>query len=809
MTRERFSRSALSLGIAFILSNGLTAETTLRIESENQQAITHWGMATMNRPDWGPEFDLGNYPQSLQALYADIGANIVRFHIDYRVGIPGNRQRDDLKQAILNATDRGMQWYALPWSPPVEMKTINNPNGAPKGELNYLKEGYEDDVAAWLTELVVWLRDEGVPLPVGIGPQNESDFGPPGYPGCVYTAEQMQTTIVELRKALDAAGLEEVLVIADDGAKPVDDMYPGNRQFINSGTVNMMGLEPGGAFDTNSIYRDAVGVIATHTYDLHNNLYQARPDFLQEFYNATHGTGKPVWMTEFEITDTHVSSEWEILSENVLHFNRDISSMAFNAWFYWHLWQGDLMGEGSADEGDCLGRIRINQLVYNDVELGDSPSHIALRYSTSNSEMKVTIRLGGADGEVIGEAVLPKTTNGSRLFETLQIPITNASGQQAIAICFETDIFWKEAALNWFQVEGQQRIEAESVDVKTGQEKWTASVIPCYNMHNRMHAVYDDGEMIQLRPIYYFFEKLWNAAPAGKSYVRRVSSSTPAFRGESKEAVVESARQDLSAFITEERMTVVMVNRQTSAEAVRIEGLSGSKATLYTYLKEDASSINQPMTEVGEFGIENGVLESFELPAESVSILITNEGASLPPIDPRKLNGGGRLDQSASYQGMDSRTSQRDVKKKKPTSESAAATTPAKPKSKAALTINADNLADGVLEGEAMTMNNRIEIAEFANASGGKVLQVAEGHSIGLAYTQFDVTGPFSFTVALVDGPNSGIVKFYVNDVPVETWSLNRNDGQLYEFTTSVNISAGDQIKVKLFGSEKLDKITW
>jgi hypothetical protein len=84
-----------------------------------------------------------------------------------------------------------------------------------------------------------------------------------------------------------------------------------------------------------------VGVISTHTYDLHNNLLNWYPKGLEEYYQATRDRTQESWMTEWEVVtngEFKATNEWDILRENIRHFNRDLSTLQFNAWVYWQTW---------------------------------------------------------------------------------------------------------------------------------------------------------------------------------------------------------------------------------------------------------------------------------------------------------------------------------------------------------------------------------------------------------------------------------------------------------------------------------------
>lgn len=619
-----FIRNLATFFIVYACCNALIGKNiTLSVGSENQQSIDQWGVVTQNRPDWGAAWNIGNYPESLDVIYKELGATIARFHIDYET-YDNIKRREILRDAILEATSRGLKWYGLPWSPPVFMKTLDSPNGRVGKKINRLKPGYEDEVAAWLTELVSWLEKEGVPLPYGIGPQNEPDYPPPGYPGCIYTPKQMQTAIVELRKKLNEAGYQDVKVLGDDGAWPADNGYP--EENTNRGTVNMLGLWPDGAFYTNKAYRDSLDIIATHTYDIHSKLYTAKPSYMKEFYDLTQATGKPVWMTEWETRHEHTFNDWEVITETMTHFNRDISSMGFNAWIGWHSWQSGLMNDGSNDSGKCVTRIRPGDvLIYKDVNFGDATKTMDLRYSSNSKKMSLSVHIDFPDGPKLADINLEQTTKKNREFVTEQIALSPTSGQYDLYIKFSSPEHWREASLNWFQLAGQDPIEAESFSDKTTTENWSSMVKPCYNSVLRRKLIYDDGETLQKRPLFYIFSKLWANAPAGKNtFVRLMSSDDTSFQAESKAADPKSYRQDMCAFISNGKMTILILNRSANDRQIDLKGLVGNSAEIFRYMKSDSESVNQDMEKVGELKIDAKSISNLTLPAESISMIITN-----------------------------------------------------------------------------------------------------------------------------------------------------------------------------------------
>ena len=506
-----------------------------------------------------------------------------------------------------------------------------HPQPAPRlnGEINRLKDGYEDEVAAWLVGLVQWLESEGVPLPVGIGPQNEPDWPPPSYPGCIYTAEQIRTASIELRKALDAAGYTGVQVVADDGGAAV---AQGFKADPDKGTINLMGLHQGEAFHTNEALREAVGILATHTYDIHNGVYQRYPGWMQDFNDAMRGIDKELWMSEWETRHEHTFSDWQVITENINHFNRDMSSLPFNGWIAWQTWKSWLLPEGPPEEGEMIGRIRAGDtLIYKGVDVGDRPGHLDLRVGSDSANMTLELRVGSADAAPIVSEPLPQTVKGT--FTTHRIDLPPISGEQDLYLTFASAEHWREAWLNWFAFADGPRIEAEAITDSRTVEKWSSKPAPAYVVDPRLVWVHDDGQTLQKRPSYYMFRKVWTHAPAGQdTRVRRVTSSdNDAIQGESKEARVESHRQDLSAFQHGDTMTFVLLNRQGHDQAVDIEGFTGRSARMFRYTADDAGSVNQDLHDLGTVAVDGGRIAGLTLPAESLSILITERKNSSEP----------------------------------------------------------------------------------------------------------------------------------------------------------------------------------
>jgi O-glycosyl hydrolase len=315
------------------------APASINIDASNRQQITGWGIYTENRPDWNPvgEFNISQNPLACDALYGPkgIGANVLRMAFPPQCyvsdGVLDTNLMNGMKRHVMAGVDRGIQkWFVSLWSPPASMKEPATTAGTTDGTPNVrLRPDSEDRFVQYCADLVLWMKGNGVPLPHSFSFQNEPGWHP-WYEGCTYSPEQYQRVAKKLRAKFDASGLTAVLLNCNDGAQQKD-------------TLERLGLTPNrdGAFDKDATLRSAVGVISTHTYDLHNGLWNWYSNGLQEYYNATRDRAQEKWMTEWEVVtngDFKVTSEWDILRENVRHFNRDLSTLQFNTWVYWQTW---------------------------------------------------------------------------------------------------------------------------------------------------------------------------------------------------------------------------------------------------------------------------------------------------------------------------------------------------------------------------------------------------------------------------------------------------------------------------------------
>jgi|GEM_PF-5729610 len=322
------------------LTPAAAATHSITVDSTNRQQITGWGVYTENRPDWSPveDFNISKHPAAMDALYgpSGMGVNVLRMAFPPQAyisdGVLDTNIMNGMKSHVQSALDRGVQkWFISIWTPPASMKSPATTAGTTNGTPNVsLRTDKEDAFVQYVVDLILWMKNNGVALPHNVSFQNEPGWYP-WYDGCYYTPEQYQRVLKKLRAKLDStAGLSSILVNANDGSHQKD-------------TMDRVGLtkDRNGLYDTDATLRNAVGIISTHTYDLHNGLYNWFPTGLADYYNATRDRNKENWMTEWEVVtngDFKATNEWDVLRENIRHFNRDMSTLQFNAWVYFQAW---------------------------------------------------------------------------------------------------------------------------------------------------------------------------------------------------------------------------------------------------------------------------------------------------------------------------------------------------------------------------------------------------------------------------------------------------------------------------------------
>lgn len=202
----------------------------------------------------------------------------------------------------LKAQALGATVWAAPWSPPGAWKT----NGTDNQGGNLLPEHYGD----WAERLAGFVRsqeDQGVEL-AALSAQNEPDFKEE-WETCLWEPSDLTTFVRDhLRPALDAAGVAPKILAPESAGWTSVSNY-----------AESMLRDP--------VARDAVGIIATHSYN-------GAP----YGYPTPAALGKEFWMTEWSDKTVHSDASGMasgLVVAQAVHENLTIAEV--NAWHYWWL----------------------------------------------------------------------------------------------------------------------------------------------------------------------------------------------------------------------------------------------------------------------------------------------------------------------------------------------------------------------------------------------------------------------------------------------------------------------------------------
>jgi len=121
-------------------------------------------------------------------------------------------------------------------------------------------------------------------------------------------------------------------------------------------------------------------------------------------------------------------------------------------------------------------------------------------------------------------------------------------------------------------------------------------------------------------PAYYALRKIFRNITPGETYVRRLTSDMPNF------TIRNATMMDGGAFVSPEKMVVVMINNTTNQNTTSLNGLYGTSAEVFQIVGNDLSLFNTDMTLVDTPSIRNGNISSITLPANTITIVITNGG---------------------------------------------------------------------------------------------------------------------------------------------------------------------------------------
>lgn len=329
-------------GLIVLTTSGVHAQTRASVQSQDQQTIEAWGAyPSFNRSDWGPEFTIYNRPAFETAIYDSFNLTSVRWDLQPRFNDGGTgidqTEIQDLKKSLLSWTSRGhTDWFMTSFTPPAQFKDPPDINGSTaNGTETHLRIDKEADYITFIINVLTWIKNNSLPLPVAFSLQNEPTYGP-GYDGCVYTPAQYQRVCIALRQALDNAGIQAVKLIAGEGNN-----YGDTHTII-------------GDF-ANAQFKAAVSIVASHTYDV----WSASDSYQWQESALMFQMGKPYWMTEYSpiytgngVMKDNGPTEIEWTLGGTRRILRELRHSGVVRYYYWQIYPG--RGDVS-DAGDGTG----------------------------------------------------------------------------------------------------------------------------------------------------------------------------------------------------------------------------------------------------------------------------------------------------------------------------------------------------------------------------------------------------------------------------------------------------------------------
>ena len=200
--------AALLLVGVFAVSRAMAIGTVhVYVDNTRLQHITGFGAAAMSGP-MAPIQDV-SVIDSLYGPQSPVGLNILRMEISPNligdVITPWDTPYDwhGYLPVVKRAKSYGAIIFGAPWSPPAVYKTNNSnlgstDNGKTRGKL---KRSCYDKFFRWLNKFCNYMKNNHAAVDV-VSLQNEPDWSP-GYSGCFYTPEDLDTLVAGYANLLD------------------------------------------------------------------------------------------------------------------------------------------------------------------------------------------------------------------------------------------------------------------------------------------------------------------------------------------------------------------------------------------------------------------------------------------------------------------------------------------------------------------------------------------------------------------------------------------------------------------------------
>ena len=403
------------------------AQTSVRIDpAEMRQSFEGWGTSLAwwahSLGGW-KEANLGVLANLVADTAAGLGMNVFRYnigggdqpghaHMRVDAAVPGYKptesgpyawRADSLQLRTLKALlarVKGPILEAFSNSPPWWMTKSGCASGSVDGT-NNLKEGYNDDFAEYLTEVVKHLRDS-----LGLEFRTLEPFNEPNsdwwkaqgrQEGCMFARATQPALILEVAKSLKAKGLATRLAAAD--ANSIAEMA-GNLQ----------------SYDTAAL--GALIQVNTHSYS-------GSDADRRNLRNLAARAGKRVWQSEAGPLNWTGGGQFEVALWSAALIVKDLRELGAEAWLDWQVAGGGIWGviDYNASAQSC----KINKKGYSYAQFSRfiRPGSIIL----GSGDSTVLAAYRPATGSLILVAVNGRTSPAEYAFDLSLFPVRPASAR--------------------------------------------------------------------------------------------------------------------------------------------------------------------------------------------------------------------------------------------------------------------------------------------------------------------------------------------------------------------------------------------
>ena len=116
---------------------------------------------------------------------------------------------------------------------------------------------------------------------------------------------------------------------------------------------------------------------------------------------------------------------------------------------------------------------------------------------------------------------------------------------------------------------------------------------------------------------YYALRKIFRNVTPGKTYIRRLTSDIPNF------TVDNAIAMNGAAFVSPDKMFVILVNSSTDNVSTNLKGIYGRSAEVFQIDGTDNNLFNTDMQLIDTPMISDGTIQSVELPSGTITIIMT------------------------------------------------------------------------------------------------------------------------------------------------------------------------------------------